>query len=55
MDELVTSLLDRGVYPTHGSVHGEIQAAGCRPVETELICDRNQLERSAKFMFAKCR
>ena len=48
MDELVTSLLDRGLYSTRGSLHGEVQAAGCGRVETELICYSNQLEKSAK-------
>lgn len=48
MDELVASLLDSGMYSTRGPLHGEIQAAGCGRVETELICHSNQVEKSAK-------
>ena len=48
MDELVTSLLDRGMYSTRGSLHGEVQAAGCGRIETELICHSYQLKKVPK-------
>lgn len=37
MDELVTSLLDRGVYSACCSLQSEVQETGRRRVKTELI------------------
>ena len=37
MDELVTSLLDRGVYSACCSIQSEVQETGRRRVKTELI------------------
>ena len=37
MDELVTSLLNRGLHSACSGLHGEIQTIGCGRIETELI------------------
>ena len=37
MDELVTSLLDRGVYSACCCIQSEVQETGRRRVKTELI------------------
>ncbi len=50
MDELVTSLLDCGLYSACSGLHGEVQKTGCGRIQTELmsVCDNIFKEISSK-------
>ena len=37
MDELVTSLLNSGLYSAYSVLQGKIQTSGCGRIKTELI------------------